>query len=78
MSTDNQELELLIRLIEDKGGIVTVTYEPNDEGRKLFGTIQISGIKGIGPYPMAPIAAAERMRAVLAIEELFDKGNQDG
>lgn len=65
MSTDTRELELLIRRVKDKGGVVTVTYEANDEGRTLFDTIQITGMKGIGPYPMTPIAAAEAMRRVV-------------
>ena len=66
--TDNKELIELIRKIKVIGGNVTVTYDNEalqNEGRQIIDTVQISGVKGIGPYPMSAIGAAESMRRAL-------------
>ena len=50
--TDRKELTALIATAEAKGAKI----EWNDE------TVQVSNAKGIGPFPMGWIAAAERLR----------------
>lgn len=67
MSTDRRELETLCRVMRATGA--TVTVREDVEG--YIDTIQIeqlipaAGRRTIGPYPMAPLAAAEAMRAYL-------------
>lgn len=60
--TDTKELSSLIECIRSMGANVDVQYDV--EG--YIDTVQISGVKGVGPYPMSPIAAAECMRRVVA------------
>ena len=62
----NSELSALIEEIKAKGATVVVNPEQNGEGRWLIGSVQITGIKGIGPEPMGPIAVAEAIRDALA------------
>jgi hypothetical protein len=74
--TDNAELLNLIEGLRLRGAEITVTMdeEAKAEGRELVATVTVSGVRGIGPYPMAPIAAAEAMRAALAsIADYEDK-----
>jgi hypothetical protein len=67
--TDNKELIELISQVERyTKGVVTVTYDNNamsEQGRTIIDTVQITGVKGVGPFPMSPIAAAERMRSIV-------------
>jgi len=63
MMTDPRELNELITRMKRYGAVVTVTPSADDP----FNEIQISGAKGIGPHPMSPIYAAERMREWLWI-----------
>ena len=60
--TDTKELEALVAKMIAKGARATVDYG----GTRNPVSIQIHDAKGIGRYPMAPIAAAEAMRAWLA------------
>jgi hypothetical protein len=60
--TNTAELNSLIAKMSNNGCDVTCTRDA--EGR--YTEIAISGAKGIGPFPMSPISAAERMREFLA------------
>jgi hypothetical protein len=65
----NSELLNLIEALRIHGAEITVTMDEEaraSEGRDLIATVTVAGVRGIGPYPMAPIAAAEAMRAALA------------
>lgn len=66
--TTTTELDALIARIQRHGGRVTVTFNPagKREGRRLYETITVRGLKGIGECAMSPIAAAEAMKAYLA------------
>lgn len=67
--TSNQELNRLIDQIVARGGRVNCTYDSEAivrEGRLTIETVQITGMPGVGPFPMGAIAAAEKMRALLA------------
>lgn len=66
--TDIKELEALIAKMIAKGARATINYNQS-EGRNAVASVQIHDAKGIGPHPMAPIAAAEAMRAWLAAPE---------
>lgn len=60
--TDDKEIRLLVCRMRLAGAAVIVATDR--EG--YVDSVQISGAKGIGPYPMGPIGAAERMREWLA------------
>lgn len=60
--TDRQELEALMIIAANKGA--SVKAERDDTGYPI--SITVAGLKGVGPFPMAPIAFAERMREVLS------------
>lgn len=67
--TDTQELDNLIVTARARGAAVTVTYDQNAmrlEGRRIYETIQVSEMQGVGPFPMSPISAAETLRAANA------------
>lgn len=62
-----EELHALVKKARDKGAIVNVAYDSlikRVEGRDIISSIQVIGIKGFGPYPVGPIAFAERMRSI--------------
>ena len=64
--TDTQELDDLISTARNFGATVAITYDADaqrTEGRRIYETIQVSGLSGIGPYPMSPISAAEVLRS---------------
>jgi hypothetical protein len=66
---DNAKLLELIERLRATGADVTVTMDAEakaSEGRELVATVQVAGVRGIGPAPMAPIAAAEAISAALA------------
>lgn len=47
------------------GAIVNVGFDrmvKKLEGRDIVSSIQVIGLKGFGPYPVGPVAFAERMR----------------
>jgi hypothetical protein len=58
--TSTKELETLVATITAKGARATVEYSNGE-----ISSVEIRGAKGIGPCPMAPIHAAERMREFL-------------
>lgn len=65
MGTCNKELAKLISKAESMGATVQVEYDLDtliDEGRSIINEVQVSGLKGCGPFPMSAIAAAERLR----------------
>lgn len=65
--TDNAELNALIEKARARGAVVTVTLDPvakRDEGRDVIDTVQVSGLKGCGPFPMTALGAAERLRLI--------------
>ena len=65
--TDRKEIERLVRLMLATGARVDVRHDADG----YIDTIQIAqcvpqaGRRTIGPHPMSPIAAAERMREYL-------------
>jgi hypothetical protein len=64
--TDTQELDDLISTARYQGATVIVEYDAQakaEEGRRVYETIQVSGLEGIGPHPMSPISAAEALRS---------------
>lgn len=66
--TDNHELNELIAKARERGAVVTVTIDPvakRDEGRDIIDTVQVSGLKGCGPFPMTALGAAERLRQIV-------------
>lgn len=60
--TDRKELSKLILAANVKGASVTVTEDSDGH----IATLQVEGLRGVGPHPMSPISFAERMREVLA------------
>jgi hypothetical protein len=67
--TSQIELRDLIARAKAKGAVVTVQMDQSameSEGREIYLQVQVLGLKGIGPHPMSPISAAERLRAALA------------
>ncbi|MDQ0655145.1 hypothetical protein [Pseudomonas cedrina] len=69
MSTCNKELKALISKAEAMGATVQVGYDMDaliGEGRSIICDVQVSGLKGCGPFPMQAITAAERLRELTA------------
>ncbi|WP_434598583.1 hypothetical protein M1D58_27370 (plasmid) [Pseudomonas sp. R4-76] len=69
MSTCNKELKTLISKAESMGATVQIGYDMNvliSEGRSIISDVQISNLKGCGPFPMPAITAAERLRELTA------------
>lgn len=60
--TDTYELDRLVQQARALGATVVVTYELNDEGRRLYESVTVRNLRGIGPYPMSPLSAAETLR----------------
>ena len=58
--TSRKELEALISKLRSRGASVEVRHD--SEGH--INTVAVSGVKGIGPFPMSPISFAEKARAV--------------
>lgn len=62
----DQELRELVNKARTNGLEIEVEIDKGlerDEGRKVIGSVRvITRGQGIGPYPMPPIAAAERLR----------------
>lgn len=69
MSTSNKELNALISKAEAMGATVQIGYDMDAlicEGRSIICGVQVSGLKGCGPFPMSAITAAERLRELTA------------
>lgn len=67
--TNTDEILALADRMAKAGASVLIEFDAHartTEGRMIVNTVQITDAKGIGPYPMSPIGAAERMRAFLA------------
>lgn len=66
--TSTQELRALIAKAEARGATITVTKcaWAELEGRDVIESVQVAGLRGVGPFPMGAVAAAERLRQVLA------------
>lgn len=61
------EIVTLIKKARDMGAIVNVAYGSTAkklEGRDIVSSVQVIGLRGFGPYPVGPIAFAERMRGL--------------
>ena len=73
----NSELFNLVERLRAHGAKVDVTYDADlkaAEDRDVIASVSVAGVRGIGPHPMSPIAAAERIReALYAIEAYSDK-----
>lgn len=70
--TTQKEIIDLIEKARSLGATVNVTYSEKaklEEGRDIIQTVQISGLRGCGPHPMAPIAAAEILRTLVTTNE---------
>lgn len=63
--TDRKELEKLAGEMRKRGATVTIDHDRDG----YISDITIAGAKGIGPHPMPPISAAERMREFLSKAE---------
>lgn len=69
MTTNSNEIAQLIRKAEAMGATVITELDLDsllDEGRAVINTVQISGLKGCGPFSMPVVAAAERLRELTA------------
>ncbi|MFX1767941.1 hypothetical protein PWP93_36335 [Paraburkholderia sp. A1RI-2L] len=69
MVSDN-ELYVLIERVRATGAVVNVTYDGDSTARDPRGfirSVQVAGLRGIGPCAMSPLYAAERLREVLAV-----------
>jgi len=68
-----KEIQVLVDRMRRAGATVEVRYDRVPaimEGRDMIvENVTITDAKGIGPHPMSPIAAAERMRAWLVGRE---------
>lgn len=68
--TSTEELNSLIEAARNNGAVILVTYDADArmfEGRDIIETVQVvGGVKGVGPYPMPAITAAERLRQIAA------------
>jgi hypothetical protein len=69
--TSQQELRDLIRRAQQAGAIVITTTCPAAvlEGRDIITSVKVAGLPGVGPFPMATLTAAERLREVLPAVE---------
>lgn len=70
----NSELRDLVERLRAHGAQVDVTYDAAlqaSEGRDVIDSVTVAGVRGIGPHPMAPIAAAERIREALAAIDAY-------
>jgi hypothetical protein len=66
--TDEKEISCLIERVRSAGALVFVTYDGDEHAsdeRGFIQTVKVFGLPGIGPAPMSPLYAAERMREVL-------------
>lgn len=62
-----EEILAMIKRAREKGAIVNVAYDSAAKklaGRDIVSSVQVIGLKGFGPYPVGPIAFAERMRGL--------------
>ncbi|KVN48769.1 hypothetical protein WT12_08465 [Burkholderia territorii] len=66
--TSEKELYELIERAQGVGAIVTVTNDGNEvahDPRGFIQSVQVSNLEGVGPNPMSPLHAAERLREAL-------------
>ena len=65
--TDDKELTALTRLMQATGATVEIAYDADGyiDTIRIDQAVPKAGNRSIGPFPMGPIAAAERMRAYL-------------
>ena len=64
--TDSKEIAQLARLMQATGATVTIVHDAGGHIDSVqVQTVHCPGMVAIGPHPMAPIAAAEAMRAYL-------------
>lgn len=76
----NDELLALIEQLREHGATVSVTYDEAlraSEGREVIETVTVSGVRGIGPEPMSPISAAERIREALYAINAYENRIED-
>jgi hypothetical protein len=65
---DQKDVRYWIQRARAAGATVTVEMDQQalkTEGREIICTVQVSGLEGVGPYPMTESGAVERLRAVL-------------
>jgi len=65
--TSEAELHQLSRLMQATGAVVEIAYDAEGyiDTIRVEQAVPKAGRRTIGPFPMSPIAAAERMRAYL-------------
>ncbi len=61
------ELRELIARAQKLGAIIETTEKEDTEGRWLIESVAVVNVSGIGPNPMPPILAAERLREFLSV-----------
>lgn len=70
IGTSTNDLMDIIENARAAGAVILVTYDEDAklfEGRDIIESVQvIGGMKGIGPFPMPPLYAAETIRRVMA------------
>jgi hypothetical protein len=76
--TSDQELRELIAFARVQGAVVEIGCDFKawaEEGRVLIETVRVSGLPGVGPHPMASIAAAETLRRYVGtVLTITDRG----
>ena len=62
------EIRTLIAKAEAMGAIVNTVLDVDAwmDGQEVYETVQVLGLKGVGPWPMSLIAATETLRKVMA------------
>jgi hypothetical protein len=63
--TSEKELRELVEKARCMGALVEVAHDAHataTEGRQVIDMVRVVGVKGIGPFPMPAIAAAEALR----------------
>ena len=65
---DMDEIRTLIAKAEAMGAIVNTVLDVDAwmDGQEVYETVQVLGLKGVGPWPMSLIAATETLRKVMA------------
>lgn len=61
------EILAMIKKAREQGAIVNVAYDSMAkklEGRDIVSSVQVIGLRGFGPYPVGPIAFADRVREI--------------
>lgn len=75
--TSEKEIYALIERARLAGAVVTVTHGDDanaHDSRGFVSSVTVTGMRGVGPFPMPPLCAAERLRDALAVLEAHSDG----